>query len=109
MTPRDISSQRNEKYNATVARLIKIHSDLMILRVRPDFTRPAHKPGQYALLGLGFWEPRIPGCQEENLAPDDGDKLARRAYSISCPMLDDEGRLLDLSQTDWLEFYVVLV
>lgn len=109
MTPRDISSLRGERYNATVARLLKIHSDLMILRVRPDFPRPAHKPGQYALLGLGFWEPRMPGCQDESLAPNDESKLARRAYSISCPVLDQRGDLLDVERTEWLEFYVVLV
>jgi ferredoxin/flavodoxin---NADP+ reductase len=109
MTPRDIAELRATKYNATVARLLKVHSDLLILRVRPDFPRPIHKPGQYALMGLGFWEPRIPGCQEEHLAPEDESRLARRAYSISCSILDERRELLDLESTDWLEFYVVLV
>jgi len=36
-------------------------------------------------------------------------KLARRSYSISCSVLDEEGRLLDREQVDWLEFYIVLV
>jgi ferredoxin--NADP+ reductase len=81
----------------------------MILRVRPDFSRPVHKTGQYALLGLGFWEPRVPGCQEEQLAADVAGRLARRAYSISCSILGDDGELLDVAATDWLEFYVVLV
>src|SRR5215831_5927065 len=35
--------------------------------------------------------------------------MARRAYSISCSVLDDDGSLLDLDRTDWLEFYIVLV
>jgi ferredoxin--NADP+ reductase len=109
MTPGDISQLRRKKYNATVVRLIKVHSDLMILRVRPDFPRPAHKPGQYSLLGLGFWEPRVPGCQDELLGEADGERMARRAYSISCPLLDQRGELLDVDRTDWLEFYVVLV
>ncbi len=109
MTPGDIAELRRKKYNATVVRLIKVHSDLMILRVRPDHTRPAHKPGQYSLLGLGFWEPRVPGCQDEHLAESDGERMARRAYSISCPLLDQRGELLDVDRTDWLEFYVVLV
>jgi ferredoxin--NADP+ reductase len=109
MTPGDISQLRRKKYNATVVRLIKVHPDLMILRVRPDFPRPAHKPGQYSLLGLGFWEPRVPGCQHEHLAETDGERMARRAYSISCPLLDQRGELLDVDRTDWLEFYVVLV
>jgi ferredoxin--NADP+ reductase len=109
MTPGDIANLRERKYNATVVRLRKVHSDLMTVRVRPDAPRPAHKPGQYALLGLGFWEPRTPGCQEEHLAPGDESRLARRAYSISCPILDEGGALLDADKTDWLEFYVVLV
>jgi ferredoxin--NADP+ reductase len=68
MTPDQIADLRRQKYNATVVHLRKPNPDLMIVRVRPDFPRPLHKPGQYALLGLGFWEPRFPGSQEENLA-----------------------------------------
>src|SRR4051794_323860 len=82
MTPFEIANLRQKKYNATVHRLIKIHSDLMILRVRPDFPLPAHKPGQYTLLGLGLWEPRMPGCQDEQMDISDEGRLARRAYSI---------------------------
>jgi ferredoxin--NADP+ reductase len=109
MTPSDISELRKKRYNATIVRLSRAHSDLMTLRVRPDFPRPPHRSGQYALLGLGFWEPRTPGCQEEQLVDGDETRLARRAYSISCPILSDEGELLDVAATDWLEFYVVLV
>jgi ferredoxin--NADP+ reductase len=109
MTPEQIADLRRQKYNATVVHLRNANPDLMIVRVRPDFPRPVHKPGQYTLLGMGFWEPRFPGCQEENLAPADEAKLARRAYSISCSVLDDDGNLLDLARTDWLEFYIVLV
>src|SRR5262249_11168365 len=64
---------------------------------------------QYTTLGLGCWEPRFPGCQEEQLQPGDESKLARRSYSISSSVLDDHGQLLDRSQVDWLEFYIVLV
>lgn len=109
MTPDQIAELRKTKYNATVVSLVKPHSDLMIMRVRSDFPRPSHIPGQYTVLGLGYWEPRFPGCQEEELKPGDETKLARRSYSISCPVLDDKGELLDLAKTDWLEFYVVLV
>ena len=52
-------------------------------------------PASIRTLGLGFWEPRTPGCQEETILADDQPKLARRAYSISCSVLDDDGRLLD--------------
>ena len=51
----------------------------------------------------------MPGCQEEQLKPGEEQRLVRRAYSIGCPVLDDDGRLLDLASTDWLEFYIVLV
>jgi ferredoxin--NADP+ reductase len=109
MIPEQIAELRRQKYNATVAWLRKAHSDLLIARIRPDFIRPIHKPGQYTTLGLGNWEPRMPGCQEESLAPGDEAKLVRRSYSISCSILDDNNELLDLARTDWLEFYVVLV
>ena len=54
MTPEEIAELRRQKYNATVLRLMKVHSDLMVLRVRPDFQRPPHKAGQYSVLGLGL-------------------------------------------------------
>ena len=108
MTPEQITDLRRQNYNATVTRLWKAHSDLMVMRVRPDFPRPPHKPGQYGVLGLGFWEPRMPGCQEETRVADPT-KLARRAYSLSCSVLDDAGGLLDDATTGWIEFYVVLV
>src|SRR4051812_19790470 len=68
MTPDQIADLRRQKYNATLAFLRKANSDLLVMRVRPDFRLPAHKPGQYTVLGLGNWEPRVPGCQEEALA-----------------------------------------
>jgi ferredoxin--NADP+ reductase len=109
MTPDEIADLRRRRYNATVVALHKVHSDLMTIRVRPDFLRPDHRPGQYGTLGLGQWEPRAPGCQEETLKPGGEARLVRRAYSISCPILGDDGRLLDVAATDWLEFYIVLV
>jgi ferredoxin--NADP+ reductase len=109
MTPDEIAEHRRRRYNATVASLRKTHSDLMVLRARPDFPRPQHRPGQYCTLGLGMWEPRFPGCQEEMRKPGDEAKVVRRAYSLSCSVLGDDHRLLDLDATDWLEFYIVLV
>src|SRR5262249_31738880 len=35
--------------------------------------------------------------------------LVRRAYSLSCSVLDESDRLLELDSADWVEFYVVLV
>lgn len=109
MTPEEVANQRRNLYNATLVRLRKTNPDLMILRVCPDYPLPAHQPGQYTTLGLGYWEPRFPGCQEETLKPGDEARLIRRSYSISCPVLGDDGNLLDRDAVDWLEFYVVLV
>jgi ferredoxin--NADP+ reductase len=109
MTPEQISELRRQKYNATVVRVVKAQTDLLTMRVRPDFPIPPHKPGQYTTLGLGFWEPRYSGCQDEGMWMGEPDKLARRAYSISCPILSEHGGLLDRQQIDWLEFYIVLV
>ncbi len=109
MTPEQIAELRRQKYNATLIYLRKPNSDLAILRVRPDAGVPPHKPGQYALLGMGYWEPRYPGCAPEAIPLGEEAKVARRAYSISCPVLDG-GALLDVRATsEWLEFYIVLV
>jgi ferredoxin--NADP+ reductase len=109
MNPEAIAELRRQRYNATLVWLRRVHSDLLIMRVRPDFPRPLHKPGQYSTLGLGYWEPRTPGCQEEHLPPGAENKLVRRAYSIGCSVLGDGGQLEDIEHTDWLEFYIVLV
>jgi ferredoxin--NADP+ reductase len=109
MTAAQVEELRRKYYNATLVWLRQPHAELRVLRVRPDFVRPPHKPGQYSTLGLGYWEPRVPECQEEELSPGEDQKLVRRAYSISCPVLGDDGTLLELERTDWLEFYVVLV
>jgi ferredoxin--NADP+ reductase len=109
MTPEQIADLRRQKYNATLMSLRHAHSDLLIMRVKPDVPRGPHKPGQYTLLGLGFWEPRLAGCQEETLVGGEELALARRSYSISCSILDENGQLIDFTHNDWLEFYIVLV
>ena len=105
----DAAELRKKHYNATVVALRRAHEELMTVRVRPDFPVPVHKPGQYSTLGLGAWEPRAADCQVETPKPGDEHKLIRRAYSISCPILDDAGALLERDRIDWLEFYIVLV
>lgn len=109
MIPAEWAPLREKHYNATVVSLQKPNSDLMVLRVRPDFPVPPHKPGQYSTLGMGQWEPRAPDCQDELPKPADDRKLIRRAYSISCSVLDEDGKLFDMPRTGWLEFYIVLV
>src|SRR5262245_14139780 len=109
MTPEQIAEHRQQFYNSTLIWLRKTNPDLAVMRVRPDYALPVHKPGQYTTLGLGDWEPRAPGCQPEIPTPGVEEKLARRSYSISCSVLDDHGQLLDRTGVDWLEFYIVLV
>lgn len=109
MTPDEIADLRAKRYNATVVHLEKLHSDLMVMRVKPDFPRPAHQPGQYCTLGLGNWEPRVEGCQLEELKPEELTKVVRRSYSLSCSIYSSPGVLRDLNEDDWIEFYIVLV
>ncbi len=109
MLPEEIADARQRRYNGTLAWVRKPYPDLMVFRVRPDFAIPAHRAGQYCSLGLGNWEPRVPGCQPEDLRPGDESKLVRRAYSLSNSLLDDASDLLDPAKSDCLEFYITLV
>ncbi|MCU1399085.1 MAG: Flavodoxin reductase family protein [Acidimicrobiales bacterium] len=99
---------RAEHYNATITHFEPTHSDLWVLRVRPDHGDVTHLPGQYASLGLGYWEARIDTAEDDDL---DGkwDKMVRRSYSISSRMWDDHGYLTGDLDADELEFYIVLV
>lgn len=93
-------------YNAKVVEIIPIHESLRILRVVPDSGPIRFLPGQYIGLGLGTWED---GDINEVEEPDELRHLIQRAYSISSPILDDEGRLVRASELSYLEFYVTLV
>lgn len=109
LPPDEVAELRARHYNATVVDLRLVHDELMVLRVRPDQGVPTFHPGQYTTLGLGYWEPRAPDTQHEELAADQVRKLVKRAYSISFPILNEAGDLLDPESVDFLEFYVVLV
>jgi len=61
------------------------------------------------VLGLGNWERRVEGVDEEDLDVVRLRRLLRRAYSFSCPILDENGRLLPPMFGEFLEFYIVLV
>ena len=100
---------REKFYNATIIERIDVHADLARFRIRPDAPIPPFQPGQYVALGLGNWEPRLEGTQPETVPEKKLRKLTRRAYSISCPMIDPEGKVAPVDSVDYLEFYVTLV
>jgi len=104
-----IEELREEHYNATITHFEPTtHSDLWVLRVKPDQGDTSYLPGQYASLGLGYWEERIDDAPDPD-ADKRWDKLIRRSYSISSRMFDDHGYLTDENGLDELEFYIVLV
>ena len=103
-----VEELRQEHYNATITHFEPTHSDLWVLRVRPDRGDTSFLPGQYASLGLGYWEKRVDSAIDDHL-DDRWTKLIRRSYSISHPIFDDHGYLARLSGGDELEFYIVLV
>jgi ferredoxin--NADP+ reductase len=103
-----VEELREEQYNAAITYFEPTHSDLWVLRVRPDHGDVAHLPGQYASLALGYWEERIDDAEDRHLI-ERWDKLVRRSYSISSRMFDEHGYLASESEATELEFYIVLV
>ncbi len=105
----ELAQFRTRFYNATLIEITEVHDDLRIFRVQPDWEVPPFAPGQYVALGLGHWEQRLPGTQSETLRPAQRTKLIRRAYSISCSMLDERSELVRVQDCDYFEFYITLV
>ncbi|MGQ0847947.1 MAG: FAD-binding protein [Actinomycetota bacterium] len=103
-----IKELRRANYNATITFFERSHSDLWVLRVEPDHGDTHHLAGQYASLGLGYWEPRADSALDPGLERS-WSKLIRRSYSISSPIFDDAGYLFDAFRSHKLEFYIVLV
>ncbi|HUP16782.1 MAG TPA: hypothetical protein VM848_12120 [Acidimicrobiia bacterium] len=99
---------RGAHYNASISVFERSHSDLWLLRVKPDHGDTHHLAGQYASLGLGYWEPRADGARDPGLERS-WERLIRRSYSISSPLFDDRGYLFDPCRSPELEFYIVLV
>jgi ferredoxin--NADP+ reductase len=97
---------RHRYYNARVARIRLVHDDLMILRVVPDVKCRAMRAGQYTLLGLGRWERRADRVMSGSHSCPGTKGLIRRAYSISCPLLDDSGALVTIDDLPYLEFFI---
>ncbi len=100
---------RATQYNATLTQRIDVTDDLVRMRVRPDRPLTRFEPGQYVAIGLGHWEPRVQPSQREVVPEKNWTKLVRRAYSISCPMLDEHDRLVTYDRLNYLEFYIALV
>lgn len=103
-----IEELRTRHYNATITHFERTHSDLWVLRVKPDHGDVNHDAGQYASLGLGYWEPRADGATDADLERK-WENLVRRSYSISSPVFDEYGYLADPARAETLEFYIVLV
>ncbi len=105
----EIEQLRTDAYNATLIDRIDVHEDLALFRVQPDAGLELFQPGQYMTLGLGNWEPRIEGAQQQILPPAKIRKVVRRAYSIACPMLDANDQLTPCRALKFYEFYITLV
>ena len=95
-------------YNATITLFDTAHNELWRIRLRPDREAIAHQAGQYCSIGLGYWEPRADEAVDEGLESK-RDKLIRRSYSISSPILDGHGYLADPSANGEIELYIVWV
>lgn len=100
---------REKYYNATVSMVKKTHDDLRIMRVLTDRPFPLFQPGQYVALGLGDWEPRVAGVDEERLDAPRNHHLFKRAYSISCSLFHPTGGPVRAADCPYLEFYISLV
>jgi ferredoxin--NADP+ reductase len=97
-----------DHYNATITAFDTAHNELWRIRVKPDHTGIAHRAGQYCSLGLGFWEPRADDAADPGLERK-REKMVRRSYSISSPIFDDHGYLVDHAEMDDIELYIVWV
>jgi ferredoxin--NADP+ reductase len=104
-----VTARHREPYNATLAGVRRVHEDLVVMRVRPDSPIPAYEPGQGITIGVGMWEPRVPGLPPEELAQTETKSIVRRPFSISSPILHDtEPRLLQPEEEDFYELYITL-
>lgn len=104
-----ISDLRRTNYNAQLTSVLDVHEGLRILRVRPDFGVLRYVPGQYTTLGLGNWEPCLDAEHHAFVPEEYLTHVTKRAYSISCRMLDAEHRLVKPGADRELEFYITLL
>ena len=106
---KDAAALRDKLYNATIIERIDVNPDLARFRVKPDIPIPEFEPGQYVALGLVEIGNHVWKAHSKRKFQRNDYKLTRRAYSISCPMLDQNGKLAPVNSIDYLEFYVTLV
>lgn len=100
---------RAENYNATITWIREHNADLWVMKIRPDEPVEPFKAGQYTTLALGYWEPRADEALEDfDENPDQIEKMARRSYSVSSSIVDEEGELVE-AHPDEIEFYIVQV
>jgi ferredoxin--NADP+ reductase len=100
---------RAESYNATITWIREHNPDLWVMRIKPDEPVEPFKAGQYTTLGLGYWEPRADDALEDfEENPDQIEKMARRSYSVSSSIVDDDGDLVE-AHPEEIEFYIVQV
>jgi len=109
LSPGEIARLRERHYNATLAAVLPVSAELAIFRVVPDAGVPPFDAGQFFTLGLGHWEPRVAGVDEEPLDEQTFQRLIKRAYSASCSMIDERGRVRHPADFAYLEFYVALI
>ena len=95
MDPQQVGRVATEALQASVAHLRKVHSDLMILPRLPTLPGSDTSRASIPLWALGTREPRFPGCQDEDLTPEEETRLVPRPL-ISVSILDDHGKLLDV-------------
>lgn len=101
--------QREGHYNATITWIRAHNPDLWVMRIEPDETIEPFSPGQYTTLALGYWEPRADEASEDFVDdPDQRDKMARRSYSVSSSIVDEDGELV-VPHPPEVEFYIVQV
>ena len=100
---------REKFYNATITKRIDHNEDLARFRIRPDSGVPSFEPGQYVTLGMGNWESRLAGTQDEEVPEKKVRRVTQRAYSISCPLVGEDGKVATVDSVDYMEFYITLV
>lgn len=104
-----LAELRKAAYNAALVGVVRVHEALAILRVRPDWPIPSFAAGQYTTLGLGNWESTVADDANEIPSTANDQRMVKRAYSVSCSLLDSTGKLMWVSKARYLEFYVSLV